>query len=99
MSDVVARNFCDPEHHFEHSGDDLLQEICLFTDDFIRDNVCERQFALQPVQKPERYLVDLVLLFQDLYGPALSSAADMPLASTNLKRNLGNTEDGLCDWI
>jgi len=23
----------------------------------------------------------------------------MPVASTNLKRNFGNTEDSLCDWI
>jgi len=30
---------------------------------------------------------------------SIISAADMPVASTNLKRNLGNTEDSLCDWI
>jgi len=23
----------------------------------------------------------------------------MPVADTNLKRNLGNTEDSLCDWV
>ena len=26
-------------------------------------------------------------------------ASDMPVASTNLKRDLGNTEDSLCNWI
>jgi hypothetical protein len=99
MFDVVARHFCDPVHHFKHSRDHLLQEIRLFTDDFFRDNVCERQDALQPVQKTRRYLVILVLFFQELNGQALSSAADTQVASTNLKRNVGNTEDSLCDWV
>jgi hypothetical protein len=97
--DVVARNFRDPVHHLKHSRDDLLQEIRLFADDFFRDNVRERQNALQPVQKTQWYLVILVLFFQELNGQALPSAADVPVASTNLKRNLGNTEDSLCDWI
>jgi len=30
---------------------------------------------------------------------SIISAADRPVASTNPKRNVGNTEDGLCDWI
>jgi len=30
---------------------------------------------------------------------SIISAADMPVASTNLKRNFGNTKDSLCDWI
>ena len=27
------------------------------------------------------------------------SASDIPVASTNLKRDLGNTEDSLCNWV
>ena len=68
MFDVVARHFRDPVHHFKHSRHDLLQEIRLFTDDFFRNDVCERQDALQPVQKIQRYLVDFVLFFQELKG-------------------------------
>ena len=93
--DVVTRHFCDPIHHFKHSRDHLLQEVRLFTDDFFRDNVCERQDALQPVQKTQRYLVDLILFFQELNGHELPSAVDTPVASTNLKCNVGNTEESL----
>jgi len=24
---------------------------------------------------------------------------DTPVANTNLKRNLGNTKDSICDWV
>ena len=71
MSDVVARNFCDPVHHFIHSRDDLLQEVRLFTDYFVRDNVRERQNALQPVAKARWDLVVLVLNLQELNGQVL----------------------------
>jgi hypothetical protein len=97
--DVLARHFCDPVHHFKHSREDLLQEIRLFTDDFFRDNVRERQDASQPVQNTRRYLFVLVLFFQELNSQALPSAADTQEASTNLKRNVGNSEDSLCDWV
>ena len=30
---------------------------------------------------------------------SVTSAADTPVASTNLKRKLGNTEESLRDWI
>jgi len=43
-----------------------LQEICLFTDDFFRNHVRERQNALQPVQKTQWYLVVFVLYLQEL---------------------------------
>jgi len=99
MFDIIARHFRDRIHHFKHSRNDLLQQIRLFTNDFFCDNVCEGQDALQPVQKIQGYLVDLALLFQDLNGQASPSAADTPVASTNLKRNFGNTEDSFCDWI
>ena len=95
MLDIVARYFRDPIHHFKHSRDHLLQEIRFFTDDFSRNNVCERQNTLQPVQKTQWYLVDFVLFFQELKGQGLPSAVDTEIASTNLKRNVGNTEDSL----
>jgi hypothetical protein len=96
---VLARYFSDPVHHIEHPREDLLQEICLFTDDFLRDNVRERQDALQPLHKNRRYLVVLVLFLQELNSRRLPSAADRQATSTNLKRNIGNTEDSLCDWV
>ncbi len=95
MLDVVARHFRDLVHHFKHSRDHLLQEIRLFTDDFFRNDVCERQDALQPVQNIQRYLVDFVLFFQELDGQGSPSAVDTPVASTHLKRNVGNTEYSL----
>ena len=66
MLDILARHFCDPIHHFKHSRDHLLQEIRFFTDDFFRNDVCERQNTLQSVQKTQWYLIDLVLFFQEL---------------------------------
>jgi len=51
MLDIVARKFRNPLHDFEHPGDDLLQDFCLFADDFICDLVRENQNALQPTQK------------------------------------------------
>jgi hypothetical protein len=97
--DVLARYFSDPVHYFEHPREDLLQEICLFADDFLRDNVREIQDALQPLHKTQRYLVVLVLFVQELNSQALLSAADAQVTSTHLKRNVGNTEDSLCDWV
>ena len=95
MFNVVARNFRDHVHHLKHSRDDLLQDIRLFADDFFRDNVRERQNALQPVKNTRRHLVVLVLFFQQLNSQALPFATDTSVASTYLKRNVGNTEDGL----
>jgi len=67
MCDVVVRNFRNPVHHLIHSWDDLLQEIRLFADYFVRDYfVCEIQDALQSVQKDGWYLVVLVLYLQEL---------------------------------
>jgi len=51
MFDVVARNLRDVVHHLIHSRDDILQQFRFFADDFVRDNVRERQNALQAVQK------------------------------------------------
>jgi hypothetical protein len=98
MFNVVARHPCGPVHHFKHSREDFLQEVCLFTDNFLCDNIRERQDAFQPVQKTRRYLIVLVLFFQELNGQTLPSA-DEQVASTNLKHNIGNIEESLCDWI
>ena len=76
-----------------------LQEICLFADGFFRDDVRERQNTFQPVQKTQQYLIVLIFFFQELNGQALPSPADTPVASTNLKGNVSNTEDSLCNWI
>ena len=47
------------------------QEICLFTDNFIRNSVCERQNVIQPAQKIRWYLFILVLHLHELDGQAL----------------------------
>jgi hypothetical protein len=96
---VLARYFSDPVHHLKHPREDLLQEVCLFTDDFLCDNVREMQDALQPLHKTRRYLVVLVLFFQELNSQALPSAADRQATSTDLRRNVRNIEDSLCDWV
>jgi len=100
MCDVVVRSFRDSVHHVIHSRDDLLQEIRLFADYFVHDYFFgEMQNALQSVQEDGWYLVVLVLYLQELNHQALSLLPDTPVANTNLKRNLGNTKDSLCDWI
>ena len=71
MCDVVERNFRDPVHHLIHSRDDLLQKVRLFADYFVRNNIRERQNALQPVQKARWDLVVLVLYLQELNGQML----------------------------
>jgi len=48
---IVARTFSDHLHHFEHSGDGLVQDFRLFADDFICDLVREKRNALQPTQE------------------------------------------------
>jgi hypothetical protein len=30
---------------------------------------------------------------------SVTAASEMPVVSTNLKRDASNTKDGLCDWI
>lgn len=71
MHDVVARNLRDPVYHLKHSRNDRRQEICLFTDNFIRNSVCERQNVIQPAQKIRWYLFILVLHLHELDGQAL----------------------------
>ena len=99
MFDVVARHFRGRLHHLKHSRDDLFQEIRFFAHDFFRNNVREWQNALQPVQKTQRYLVDPVLFFQELSGQGLATTSDSSVQNKNLKRNVDNTKDSLCNWI
>jgi len=70
-SDVVARNLRNLSHHFEHSRDDLLQDICLVAKDIICDLFCERQDALQSIENTRRDLVIFVFFLQELDGRAL----------------------------
>jgi len=97
VCDVVARNSRDPVHHLIHSRNDLLQEIRFFADYFVRDYyVREIQNAPQSVQKDRWYLIVRVLHLQELNGQVLSLLLHgTTVASTDLKRNLGDTEDSL----
>jgi hypothetical protein len=63
-------------HHFEHSWDDLLQQVCL-ADDFVRDLVRKRQNALQPIENDKCNLVVFVLFLQELDRQVLPSASDL----------------------
>ena len=71
MFDIVAQNFRDLVHHLIHSRDGPLQEICLFANYFVRNDVCERQNALELVQKTQWYLAVFILYLQELNGQAL----------------------------
>ena len=76
MFDIVARNFCDLVHHLIHSRYEILQEIHLFADYFVRDYFVhdsprERQNAPQAVQKAQQCLIVLILYLQELNGRAL----------------------------
>ena len=99
MFDVVTRHFRGRLHHPEHSRDDPLQEIRFFAYNFFRDNVRERQNALQPVQKTQGYLIDLVLFFQKLSDQGLATCSNSPVPNTHLKHNVGNAENSLCNWV
>ena len=66
MSDVVARKFRDPVHHFERLRDDLLQEVRLFANYFAGDLICKKQDALQPIGKAQQHLVAFILFLHEL---------------------------------
>ena len=51
MFNIVTRSFRYLLHYIEHSRNDLLQEFCLFADDFVCDLVREKGDALQPIQQ------------------------------------------------
>jgi hypothetical protein len=71
MFDVVAGKYRNPFHYLEHSRDDLLQNFRFFTDNLICDLVCQRQNALQLIQKARWNLVVFVLFLQELNGETL----------------------------
>ena len=69
--DIGAQKCHDRLHHFEHSWDRLLQDCCFFTHNFFLDAVCERQNALQLIEKARWHLVVLILFLQELHRQAL----------------------------
>jgi hypothetical protein len=95
----VARKTRYPVHHFEHSRDDLLQEVRILADDLFRDLVRKRQNVLQPIKNDRWNLVVFILFLQELDHQALPSVPDLSMTSTNLKCHRSNTEDCLCDWV
>jgi hypothetical protein len=88
-------------HHFEHSRDDLLQEICLFADNFVYDLVRKRQYALQPIENDRWNLVVFILFLPELDRQTLPSAPNLPIPvpSTNLKCHPSKPEDNLCNGV
>ena len=44
-------------------------------------------------------MVILVLFLQELNRQALLLRSDVRVVDTNLKRDAGNTEDSLCNWV
>jgi len=85
-------------HHFEHLRDNLIQNLCLFADNFVCNLVRQRQDALQPIQEGRWHLVVLVLFPQELDDQELPLLLT-PLESTNLKCDFGNTEGSLCEGV
>ena len=75
MSDVVTRKFGNSVHHLEHSGNNFLQDIGLFADDFICDLIRQRQNALQPIQKARWHLMIFILFLEELRGRVLPLSA------------------------
>ena len=71
-SDVVARNFRNPVHHFERLRDNPFQEIRLLTNHFACDLIRKKQDALQPIGKAKQHLVVFVLFLHELSSPVLS---------------------------
>ena len=53
-------------HYFKHSRDELLQDVCLFGDDFVRYLLRQGQNPLHPIAKTQGHLVILVLFLQEL---------------------------------
>jgi hypothetical protein len=74
--DIVTRTLCDVFHHFEHSRDCLLQDVCLFVDDLVCDLAREKQNALQPIRQVQWHLVVLILFPQKLKQPGVTSASE-----------------------
>ena len=86
-------------HDFKHSRDELLQNFCLFRDNFICNLLRQGQNSLYPIAKTRGHLVIFVLFLQELNRQALPSASEMQVANTYLKCDTGNTKDGLCNRI
>ena len=81
-------------HYFKHSRNELLQDFGLVGNNFICHLFHQRQNTLHPIAKTRGYLVILVLFLQKLPS-SVTSPSDIPVASTNLKRNASDTKDSL----
>ena len=86
-------------HYVKHSWDEVLQDFCLLGDNFVCNLLRQRQNTLQPIAKARGHLVILVLFFQELGSQALLLPVVMQVARTHFKRDAGNTENSLCDWV
>ena len=98
MFDIVTQKLCNPVHHLKHSRDDFFQNFRFFADDLIRDFVCQRQNAPQPIQQYRRDLVIFVSFLQELNWPVLSlllvrqwpaRTSNMPLATPKIAFEIG----------
>ena len=54
---------------------------------------------MHPIAKARGHLVILVLFFQELNRQALLLPPVKQVARTHLKRDAGNTENSLCNWV
>ena len=86
-------------HDLVHPWDELLQDLCLFGDDFICNLLRQRHDPLQPIAKARGYLIILVLFLQDLNRHVLLLPPISQLWGTNLKSDRSNTENNLCNRI
>ena len=86
-------------HYVKHPWDEVLQDFCLLGDNFICDLLRQRQNTLHTIAKARGHLVILVLFFQELIRKALLLPSVIQEARTHLKRDAGNTEDNLCNWV
>jgi len=66
MSDIVARTFHDPLHHFEHWRDKNLHDIRFIAHDSVRDPVRQKQDVFQSIEKIRRDLIIFILFFYEL---------------------------------
>ena len=86
-------------HNFKHSRDEFLQDFRLLGDDFVCNLLRQGQYPLHPIAKTQGHLVILVLFLQQLKPSRVTSKSDVQAESTNLKRDAGNTENSLRNWV
>ena len=100
MSDIGTRMLRYSLHHLEHPRDDFFQDIRFLIHNFVRDLVCQRQNALQSIEKAQRDLVVFVLFFQELNSQALHLLSDiLVVVRTDLRSYGGKIEGGFGNRI